>query len=251
LQSTRISNSIDASRPDGNATFPRAGDENLCHQLRAYMGCRSQKANPSAPLAAAWDHFYDDHTPRIRAFLRRCSLPSADREVCFQEVWSEVVAHLGHLGYDPRRVRLSTWLMTVARNRAVDTLRRRRSLSTASIGDGAALLDSDSGPVATCDRHRTQDRVRRVLAELSERVIPLSFQVLYQRAIEGRTNAEVAETLGLTPAQVRFRLRRMKRKFRELFEQSVRPDRPGREVGQPGHNREKQIPAQHAGPSHE
>jgi len=230
--------SVGAGRPGEGTPSPPDGDQDLCRKLQAYMACRFRKGVPPAPLAEAWDHFYDAYSPRIRAFLRRSGLPEADREDCFQDVWSEVVAHLGHLRYDPGRARLSTWLMTVARNRAVDTHRRRQRFAPGLIEDWAALVDSGPGPDAACEQHSTQAQVRSVLGELSGQVSETSFRVLRLRGIEDRTCAEVADTLGLTPEQVRFRLHRIKRKFRALFEQSVDPDRSQGEWGRPGNCQE-------------
>lgn len=211
----------------GRPTCPPDSDAELCLQLRSYFQYRSRNLVPPPSLVEAWDRFYDDYTTRIRAFLGRFRLPEADREDCLQDIWSEIVAHLADLPYDPRRARLSTWLMTVARNRAVDALRRRRRMPTRLAGSAASVMDTDPGPVVACERLWTQARVQDVLTELSLQSPTLSFQVLYQRAIDGRTSAEVADTLGLTPDQVRFRLYRMKQRFRDLFERSTDRDIAG------------------------
>ena len=226
------SSSGNGSRSGQGSTDPPLDEADLYVKLRAYLECRSQNVDPSSPLAEAWARFYDLYAPRIRAFLRRFGLPEADREDCLQDVWSKVIAHLAGLTYDPRRARLSTWLLTVARNRAVDAIRRRRR-SADPIEDPTVIVDSGLGPAADYDRLSTQDRVRIVLTELSAEVSSLSFQVLYLRTIEGCTTAEVADTLGLTPEQVRFRFHRAKHKFRDLYEHSVDPDRSEGEDGRP------------------
>jgi RNA polymerase sigma factor (sigma-70 family) len=222
-----------ATEPNRLARRPASlpdGDADLFEKLRAYLSFRSRNVDPPPALAEAWDHFYDIYTPRIRWFLSRSGLSEADREDCLQDVWSEVVTHLADLRYDPGRGRLSTWLLTVARNRALNMLRRRRRLSLALIEDGAFLVDPGPGPLAACECLSRKARVNSVLTELSGQVSELNFQVLYQRFIEGRTSAEVADALGLRPEQVRFRLHRMKQKFRDLFEQPA-PPRPSRNEG--------------------
>ena len=201
-----------ASAPDG--------DLDLCKQLQAYLMCRSRNVDPPPTLAEAWDRFYDFYTPRILRFLSRSGLPEADREDCLQDVWGEIVVHLANLPYDPRRGRLSTWLITVARYRALNMLRRQRRLYTGLIDFESDLLDPNPGPVAACECLSNRAQVKRVLSELAAQVSELNFQVLHQRFIDGRTSAEVADNLGLTPEQVRFRLHRMKQKFRDLFDRS-------------------------------
>jgi RNA polymerase sigma factor (sigma-70 family) len=200
--------------------------EGFLDTLKAFLECRSRGIEPPPPLVEAWDHFYGFYAPRLQAFLKRAGLTEADRNDCFQDVWKEVVAGLGRFHHDPSRGLLSTWLMTLARHKAAD-LNRRRSRHPAerlAEDDAHAPLDPGLDPAAEYERRRTQDQVRRVLADLSGQVSQLSFQVLYLRWIEGWPTTEVADALDLSPRQVRFRTSRMKRKFRELFQRSNERD---------------------------
>jgi RNA polymerase sigma-70 factor, ECF subfamily len=208
------------------ATVPRAlgaRDEEGLDEIKAYLLCRSCGVEPPPPLAEAWDGFYHYYAPRIRTFLRKWALSEADRNDCLQDVWQEVVARLSGFAHDPGRACLSTWLMTLARNKAVDVIRRRSRHAFESLGESAAIAAMDPGtdPAAEYERRRILSQVRTVLAELSSRVSPTSFQVLHLRWIEGRTTSEVAATLALTPGQVRFRTHRMKQKVRDLLERSM------------------------------
>ena len=207
----------DPDSSESDEALSSRADVDLCNDLKAYLRCRSRKVDPPAPLGEAWDHFYDIFTPRIKRSLRGSGLPGPDQEDCLQNIWRELVGQLADFHYDPTRGRLSTWLMTVVRNLTVDAIRRRRRRLTLGIDDAAALAEPQPGPGAVCERLATQVQVREVLNELSHHVSALNFQVLYQRAIAGRSNAEVAEGLGLSSEQVRFRMHRMKSKFRDLF----------------------------------
>jgi RNA polymerase sigma-70 factor (ECF subfamily) len=204
---------------------PPPDEEHSYLELQAYLECRCRHVEPPLALVVAWDRFYALNTLRIRAFLGTFGLPEADLEDCLQDLWSKVLTGLATHRYDPRRARLSAWLTIMARNLAVDALRRRRRVSAGWDDDAFAVADADPGPAAAYDRLSTQARVRRVLAELSARAPALSFRVFYLRAMEGRTGREVEDSLGLTPGQVRFRLHRMKSKFRDLYEQSDPSDR--------------------------
>ncbi len=197
-----------------NSAFAGSEEEALFLQLRAYWEFRSQNVDPPVALAQAWDQIYKHYTPQIRAFLGRFNLQEADREDCLQDVWSSVLAGAT---YDPKRARLSTWLLTMARNRAIDLIRRHR-LAPSPIQDPDAFLDSRVSPADEIDRVSTEERLEIVLAELSASVPAVSFRVLYLRAIEGLTTAEVAEALHLNPGQVRLRLHRMRLKLRALLE---------------------------------
>ncbi len=214
------------ARAEETAMTARSLDEpgqEVLDEIKAYLLCRSRGVEPPPPLAEAWNGFYQHYAPRIRTFLRRWALSEADRNDCLQDVWQEVVARLGQFAHDPGRAGLSTWLMTLARNKAVDAIRRRTRHAFESLGESEAIAAMHPGtdPVAEYERRRIVAQVQMVLAELSIRVSPTSFQVLHLRWIEGRTTSEVAAALALTPGQVRFRTHRMKQKVRDLLQRSL------------------------------
>lgn len=219
-----------------SSTPPAPAEEALFVKLRAYFECRSRNVDPPPALAEAWDQIYKRYTPQIRAFLRGFNLQEADREDCLQDVWSRVVSGSS---YDPKRARALTWLLTMARNRAIDLLRRRR-LAASPIPDPNEFLDSHLGPADEIDRVLTEERLRIVLAKLSASVPDLSFRVFYLRTIEGLTTTQVAQALQLNPGQVRLRLHRMRRKLRALLESHVAPRPP--DGVERGPKRVKKIP---------
>jgi RNA polymerase sigma-70 factor (ECF subfamily) len=200
--------------------------EEFLGESKAYLECRSQGGEPPPPLVEAWKRLYEFYSPRIRAFLRSCNLADADLNDCSQEVWQDVVAKLAHFHQDPSRGQLSTWIMTLARNKAVDSIRRRNRHLSRSLEDNEAIAQRDPGPdpAAEYERRQTLAQVQQILLELSGKVSQTSFQVLYQRWIEGRPTAEVAAALELTPEQVRFRMHRMKRKIRDMLERTMDRD---------------------------
>ena len=213
---------LQASRRRVSAQPSEDLDEDFLNKVKSYLECRSRSVEPAPSLVDAWNSFYDAYAPRIKRFLAHWGLAEEDRSDCFQEVWKEVIVKLAHFQHDPTRGCLGTWLMTLARNKAIDSIRRRSHQLPECLGrDGAAaLLDPNPDPGAEYERRRTQALVRSVLGELSGQVSQLSFQVLYLRWIESRPTSEIAAALELTPDQVRVRICRMKRKFRALFERS-------------------------------
>jgi RNA polymerase sigma factor (sigma-70 family) len=192
----------------------------LLRDTQAYLALRAQGLTPSARLTTAWDRFYRLVDPVICRCVRLGHLSGPDQGDCIQEVWLEIVAHLGHFRDDPRHTHLRTWIATLARNKAMDFVREhsrhpRKDLSDRILVD---LPSHEFDPAVECERHGTQALVRNALAELASQVSATSFRVLYLRSIEERTVPEVASKLGLTPEQVRFRHHRMKQKLRPLVE---------------------------------
>jgi RNA polymerase sigma-70 factor (ECF subfamily) len=221
----------DATREAGHrrvtTRFPAGfDDEEFLEKIKTYLECRTRSVDPAAPLVEAWNCFYDFYAPWVRSFLRKRDLLEEERNDCFQDFWKEVVAHLGHFQYDSTRGRLWTWLAALARNTAADCIRERARHPTTSLRQhqAMALLDPGSDPAADYERRRAQNHVRRVLIQLSGQVSATSFQVLHLRWIEGRTVAEIADALELTPEQVRFRHHRVKRKLRDLLERAMDQD---------------------------
>ena len=194
--------------------------------IKAYLELRARGIEPPTPLVEAWDRFYAFHAQRIQSFLKGWKLPEEDRSDCFQEIWKDIVGKLAQFHQDPRRGRFSTWMMTLARNKVVDSVRRRSRHVSERLGENEASspLDPQPDPADQYERRRTRDQVRSALAELAGQVSRTSFQVLYLRWIEGMPTAEVASALALTPAQVRFRSHRMKQKVRLLLERSMERD---------------------------
>ena len=191
----------------------------LVNEAQAYLECLSRRHAPSRLQAEAWEQMYRLCGPLIRSFVLACRVPRADLGDCLQDVWAELVRALRRFRYDPRRGRFSSWLYALARSKAINLIRRRarrapgRPRGQAGAGPGDAAGD----PAAAWDRQDLREAVQRTLAELRRRVSPGSYRVLHLRWMEGRSVAEIAATLGLSPQQVRFRHHRMKHKFQVLF----------------------------------
>ena len=98
-----------------------------------------------ADAAAA---FVRRHQARVYGLaLTVVGTPALAEEVA-QEAFVRAWRHAG--GFDPRRGRASTWLLTIARNLAIDVLRMRRDLPVEpSVMAEMLLADRDDGEQAT------------------------------------------------------------------------------------------------------
>lgn len=113
--------------------------------------------------------------------------------------------------FDANRGRLSSWLLTIARHRAIDELRRRRRhLAPDSLDDPARAI---KGPVVNEERGR---EIRLALTELpteQAHCIELAF-------FQGMTHEEIAVYLELPLGTVKSRIMLGMRKLRA----ALRPD---------------------------
>ena len=125
------------------------------------------------------------------------------------------------LAFDSSRGRLSTWLMTIAHNLAVDRLRHERG------GGRPILILVDELPEPTADEGEDlvveRDRARRALALLS----PAERHLLSQAYFYGWTAREIAETNGIPLGTVKTRLRTALLKLRNPEQGEGRTTAPG------------------------
>jgi RNA polymerase sigma-70 factor (ECF subfamily) len=120
--------------------------------------------------------------------------------------------------YQPSLGRLSTWLLGIARNLAVDELRRRGSRPQRSGGDPEEQLEhtpseSTDDPAEQLSISTRRDEVRRALDALP----PAQRQVIELAYYSGLTQSEIAEKLGLPLGTVKTRMRLATQKLRELL----------------------------------
>jgi RNA polymerase sigma-70 factor (ECF subfamily) len=122
-------------------------------------------------------------------------VPAQAEEVA-QEAFVRAWRNAG--GYDPRRGRVATWLLTIARNAAVDAVRMRRDVPLEPEVLAATL--TIAGPD---EAEADADRVRRALRELPrEQAVAVVLSVYV-----GLTAAEIAarENVPLGTAKTRIR----------------------------------------------
>lgn len=139
-------------------------------------------------------------TPRLRALaargLARAGLTGADPEDVVQETLLAI--HLKRHTWDPREP-LAPWVVTIARNKTIDALRRRGRRVELSVDDFAEILP------AAPDRDPTEGRdVERLLGNLGER----ARDVVRSIGVEDRSVRETAERLGMSEGAVRVALHR-------------------------------------------
>ena len=120
--------------------------------------------------------------------------------------------------YDPRRGRVATWLLAIARNLAIDVGRLTRAVPV----DPDVVADrlQRGGVVANPpDQDAPPDereRVRRAIAELP----PEQRRALFLAAYVGRTALEISELEGIPLGTAKTRIRTAMLKLRDSLEPS-------------------------------
>jgi RNA polymerase sigma factor (sigma-70 family) len=110
--------------------------------------------------------------------------------------------------YDPRRGRVATWLLTIARNAAIDTMRVRRPDPL----DPDVVSARLEAPVD--DEALPDYRLRAALAELPEE----QRRALFLAAYLGRTAREISELEGAPLGTIKSRIRTAMLKLHDSLE---------------------------------
>jgi RNA polymerase sigma-70 factor (ECF subfamily) len=146
----------------------------------------------------AFERLYERSCGHLFAVVLRIQRDRATAEDLLQEVYVSVWKSAG--SFDAARSQPLTWLTHIARNRAIDSLRRAQaqpqtdSLSPADdddTDDTERLVSGDSGPMELLSAASE----RRALARCMEQLSPRQRQSVALAFFDGLSHAEVAEHL--------------------------------------------------------
>lgn len=154
---------------------------------------------------------------RLYRYLLRLVRQPAEAEDLFQQTWLRVAGQIRR--FDPRR-NFDAWLFTLARNLAIDQLRRLKPDSLDEWDERefeltpAALRDSDAPAIdALIARERSE-----FVAVAVEKLPVIYREVLALRFEEEMKLEEIAEVLDAPLSTVKSRLRRGLENLREILD---------------------------------
>lgn len=159
---------------------------------------------------------YDHYRLILFGLLARILNSREEAEDVLQEVFLQVWKRAAD--FDEQRGRPFTWLVTVARSRAIDRLRVLASRQR--LAESAAQDATEDASDAVADTLHAEQReiVGRALATLPEeqrRTLKLAY-------FEGLTQSEIAAQLGTPLGTVKTRMRAGMMKLRELLGEQMR-----------------------------
>ncbi len=150
-----------------------------------------------------------------QAMLNDASLAEEVAQEALLRVWRHAPV------YDPRRGSVTTWVLTITRNLAIDALRLRRATPVDPDEFTAlAAASGDAGPEEAAVSATAAPGVRAAVAALP----PEQRRALVLAAVYGRTAAEISEAESIPLGTAKTRIRAGLRKVRAvLAEREGRP----------------------------
>jgi len=172
---------------------------------------------------------YSEYYPKIVGYVRRF-VADEDAEDVAQETMVKANRSMDSFRGESK---LSTWLYRIATNTAMDHLRRSSVRHSSREGDGAADREEsdDDLIVDVAPLHDTllirkdmNECIRGLVNELPEKYR----SVLVLTDLEGFTNDETGDVLGLSLHTVKIRLHRARYRLKQSMDQACHLYRDGR-----------------------
>ncbi len=166
----------------------------------------------------ALEVLYARYAPSLLALGKRILGSLPDAEEVLQEIFLYIWNHPRR--YDSARSSVATWLMLLARSRAIDRLRTRkvveRTHESSALGNPAPHASSDSLDTVFLEQRR--ERVQREL----DRLPPEQRQVLEMAFYQGLSQSEIAAKADLPLGTVKTRTLLAMKKLRNALRDEIR-----------------------------
>lgn len=150
----------------------------------------------------AFTVFYDRTASRVLGLVTRVLIDPSQSEEVTQDVFLEVWQNASR--FDPAKGKALSWLLTMARRRAIDRVRasqssRERDLSV-GIRDFEEARNDVEDTVKITLEHQRITRAMRTLTANQQQALELTY-------FQGLTNTEAASTAGVPVGTMKTRLR--------------------------------------------
>ncbi|MGY0217050.1 sigma-70 family RNA polymerase sigma factor [Endozoicomonadaceae bacterium StTr2] len=162
------------------------------------------------------EQLYRLTSPKLFGLLLRMLKSQAIAEDCLQQVYIKIWNHAG--SFDPRKARAMTWLSTIARNQALDQLRKQQR--EALEPDDSALdtiSDDTPGHDDELARQQHEKQVHQCVGDLPDNYR----QCIKLAYFDGLTHALLAEKLQVPLGTVKTWVRRGLMRLKTCMTKSI------------------------------
>lgn len=162
--------------------------------------------------SAALKELYERTSAKLYGICLRLLRDEAEAQDVLQEVY--VTVWNKAISYDPARASAITWLATLARNRSIDRLRRRRA-PTDGLENALEIADERPSSLDVLEQAEDALRLQRCLEQLEEK----ARSAIRAAFFDGATYPELAKREGIPLPTVKSWVRRGLIRLRGCLEQ--------------------------------
>jgi RNA polymerase sigma-70 factor (ECF subfamily) len=201
--------------------------EFMDNELQAPSRLAARRAREVSPLALliaqmaqgrqdALARLYDETSSLLNGLLLRMLDQPQDAEEVLLDVYMKAWKYAP--GYSPDRGSVQTWLVTMARNTAIDRIRQKRAQPKTLSFEPEDTPEPASGDASPEEQTAMRQRRRKVQALLND--LPAEQrQALVMAYFGGLSHAELAARLGQPLGTVKSRIRMGLLRLRSLLEE--------------------------------
>ena len=159
----------------------------------------------------AFQWLYDQYSPALYGVVLRIVRDDEQSADLLQDIFVKIWKSLD--GYDSSKGRLFTWMLNVARNTAIDSLRARKTQPF-----GAIRTDEENVHIVDREHNTEQPNPEHIgLKEVVDQLRPERKQLIDLVYFGGYTHEEAAEKLNLPLGTVKTRVRAALQELKQLF----------------------------------
>ncbi|WP_051228701.1 RNA polymerase sigma factor [Pleomorphomonas oryzae] len=160
------------------------------------------------------------HNQRLYRLARGVVRNDSEAEDIVQEAYVSAFAHLGDFRGDAS---LGTWLSRIVINEALGRLRKRRRTAETRELPQAEIIPFPLNTGDDPERTMAQRQILALVERATDSLPDVYRMVFVARVIEGLSNEETAELLGVRPETVKTRLHRARTLLRKALDDQIGP----------------------------
>jgi RNA polymerase sigma-70 factor, ECF subfamily len=173
----------------------------------------------TGPDDKSWQKLVALYRPWLTAYLHRQNLPAGDVDDLIQDTLAILVKELPQFRHDLRRGAFRRWLRNITLNRLRLYWRARRPVSPADDARIETWLAQLEDPQSDLSRRWEEEHnvhvIHRLLELLEGDFEPRTWQAFCKVTLEGKSTAETAQELAMSPVAVRIAKSRVLTRFRQ------------------------------------
>lgn len=179
---------------------------------------------PDASDVVAWNELVDIYTPIVRRVAISQGMQSADADDLSQEVFSSIARSISKWLDRPDRGPFRAWLLTIARNAAINYLTRRSTKPLAEGGNETAAAFAECQTVRSevsdhFDLEYRREVFRWAAAQVRHRVTDATWSAFWLTLVEGKSVVEASQQLRVSVGTVYVSRSRVMKRIREAVKQ--------------------------------